>query len=86
MCLSVPAEVLEIDGDRAKVSVGGATYFAGLHLVEDIRVGDYILLHSGYAIQKIDPAEAEITLELLKEAASKVREDESDNLAKVTHS
>jgi hydrogenase expression/formation protein HypC len=74
MCLSVPAEVLEIDGMRAKVSVGGATYYAGLHLVEDVQVGDYILLHSGYAIQKIDPEEAEETLELLREAVSKMEE------------
>ena len=74
MCLSVPAEVLEIDGQRAKVSVGGATYFAGLHLVDDVQVGDYILLHSGYAIQKIDPQEAQETLELLREA--KLREME----------
>lgn len=74
MCLSVPAEVLEIDGMRAKVSVGGATYYAGLHLVDDVQIGDYILLHSGYAIQKIDPEEAEMTLELLREASSKVVE------------
>lgn len=76
MCLSVPAEVLEIEGNRAKVSVGGATYFAGLHLVEDIEIGDYILLHSGYAIQKIDAEEAAITLELLKEASEKLQEQE----------
>lgn len=74
MCLSVPAEVLEIEGNRAKVSVGGATYFAGLHLVEDVHIGDYILLHSGYAIQKLDREEAEITLELLREAVSKAAE------------
>ena len=74
MCLSVPAEVLEIQGNRAKVSVGGATYFAGLQLVEDIHVGDYILLHSGYAIQKIDQEEAQITLDLLREAQSKEAE------------
>ena len=69
MCLSVPAEVLEIQGNRAKVSVGGAIYYAGLHLVEEIRVGDYILLHSGYALQKIDPGEAQETLALLREIA-----------------
>ena len=74
MCLSVPAEVLEIDGLRAKVSVGGATYYAGLHLVEDVQIGDYILMHSGYAIQKIDSEEAEETLELLREMASKATE------------
>jgi hydrogenase expression/formation protein HypC len=75
MCLSVPAEVLEIHGQRAKVSVGGATYTAGLHLVEDVHVGDYILLHSGYAIQKIDTQEAQETLALLREAAEKVAQD-----------
>ena len=74
MCLSVPAEVLEIHGDRAKVSVGGATYTAGLQLVEDVQVGDYILMHSGYAIQKIDPEDAQETLEILREMASKVAE------------
>ena len=74
MCLSVPAEVLEIDGERAKVSVGGAIYFAGLHLVDDVQVGEYVLLHSGYAIQKIDQQEAKETLELLREA--KMREAE----------
>lgn len=76
MCLSVPAEVLEIHGDRAKVSVGGATYTAGLQLVEDVRVGDYVLMHSGYAIQKIDPEEAQETLEILREMASKAAEIE----------
>jgi len=74
MCLSVPAEVLEIEGNRAKVSLGGAIYFAGLQLVEDVNVGDYILLHSGYAIQKIDPEEAQETLELLREVSSKATE------------
>jgi hydrogenase expression/formation protein HypC len=67
MCLSVPAEVLAIEGNRAKVSVGGVIYTAGLHLVEEIQVSDYILLHAGYALQKIDPVEARETLALLKE-------------------
>lgn len=77
MCLSIPAEVLEIHGQRAKVSVGGAMYTAGLHLVENVRVGDYVLLHSGYAIQKIDAAEAAETLELLREAMEKVAKMDS---------
>ena len=73
MCLSVPAEVLEIQENRAIVSVGGTHYTAGLHLVEGVQVGDYVLLHSGYAIQKIDPEEAEKTLEILREAVEKTR-------------
>ena len=67
MCLSVPGQVLEINGDRAKVSIGGNIYNAGLDLVEGISIGDYVLLHAGFVIQKIDEKEAEITLELFKE-------------------
>jgi hydrogenase expression/formation protein HypC len=67
MCLSVPAEVLSIDGTRAKVSVGGTTYQASLQLVENVKVGDYVLLHSGYALQKIQPQEASEILSWLKE-------------------
>lgn len=70
MCLSVPAKVLAINGVRATVSVGGALYEAGLHLLEDVQVGDYLLIHAGYAIEKIDPQEAEETLALLREAAA----------------
>jgi hydrogenase expression/formation protein HypC len=86
MCLSVPAEVLEIDGMRAKVSVGGAVYSAGLHLVEDVRVGDYLLIHSGYAIQKIDAQEAEETLSILREAALKVAEEDAKLSEAAEHS
>lgn len=51
----------------AEVSVGGAVFSAGLHMVENIRVGDYILLHAGFAIQKISEEEAQETIRLLKE-------------------
>jgi len=73
MCLSIPAEVISIDADRATVSVGGTTYQAGLHLVEDVQVGDYILLHSGYAIQKIDQKLAQETMVLIKEGKSRTK-------------
>ena len=67
MCLSVPAQVVKIDGQMADVSIGGAIFKAGLHMVEDIKTGDYILLHAGFAIQKISEEEALETLRLLKE-------------------
>jgi hydrogenase expression/formation protein HypC len=67
MCLSVPAKVLSIDGEMAVVSVGGTEYKASLQIIENVEVGDYILLHTGFAIQKLDVAEAEATLELFKE-------------------
>jgi hydrogenase expression/formation protein HypC len=67
MCLSVPALVVKIDGQMADVSVGGAIFRAGLQMVENVSAGDYILLHAGFAIQKISEEEALETLNLLKE-------------------
>ena len=67
MCLSVPAQVIKIDGQMADVSIGGALFKAGLHMLENVKTGDYILLHAGFAIQKIDEEEALETLKLLKE-------------------
>jgi hydrogenase expression/formation protein HypC len=67
MCLSVPALVIKIDGLMADVSIGGAIFKAGLHMVEGIKTGDYILLHAGFAIRKISETEALETLNLLKE-------------------
>lgn len=67
MCLSVPARVIKIDGLMAEVSIGGAIFKAGLHMVDDIKTGDYILLHAGFAIRKISETEAIETLNLLKE-------------------
>ena len=71
MCLSIPAEVLSIDGDMAEVSVGGTMYNASIRLVEDVDVGDFILIHSGYGIARIDEAEANDTLNLMQEIKKK---------------
>ena len=67
MCLSIPAKVIKIDGQMADVSVGGAIFKAGLQMVENVNPGDYILLHAGFAIQKISEKEAMETLSLLRE-------------------
>jgi hydrogenase expression/formation protein HypC len=67
MCLSIPAQVIKIEGQMADVSIGGAIFKAGLHMVENVNIGDYILLHAGFAIQKISEKEALVTLNLLKE-------------------
>jgi hydrogenase expression/formation protein HypC len=67
MCLSIPSRVISINGNKAIVSVGGTEYEASLQLVEDIKVGDYILLHTGFAIQKISEEDARETFELLQE-------------------
>jgi hydrogenase expression/formation protein HypC len=67
MCLSVPAQVMKIEGDTAEVSVGGTLLSANLSLVDDVVVGDYILLHTGFALQKIDAHEAAETLRTFTE-------------------
>jgi len=67
MCLSIPARILSIDGTMAEVSAGGAIFKAGLHMIENAVVGDYILLHAGFAIQKISEKEAAETLKLFAE-------------------
>lgn len=70
MCLAIPARVIErLDDDMARISVDGVTKVVSVALVDDLRVGDYIVLHVGYALAKIDEAEAERTLALLREAA-----------------
>ncbi len=67
MCLAVPAKVLRVDGDKAKVDFGeGVLREVDVTLV-DAKVGDYVLVHAGYAIQKLSPEEAMETLRLWSE-------------------
>lgn len=67
MCLSIPAEIISIDGQMAKVSIGGTITDASLQLIEDPRPGDFVLLHTGFAIEKISPEEAAETMRYLRE-------------------
>jgi hydrogenase expression/formation protein HypC len=67
MCLSIPAKVEKIEGEMAVVSVGGTQYDASLQMVDDVNIGDYILLHTGFAIQKISEEEALETLKVFEE-------------------
>lgn len=70
MCLAIPVKVVElIEGDMARVDLGGVRKDISLALVDGIGVGDYVILHVGYAIQKLDPGEAEKTLALFAEIA-----------------
>ncbi len=74
MCLAIPVKVVEMrDGDQAMVDVGGVRKEISLALVDGIAVGDYVILHVGYAIQKLDPEEAEKTLALFAELGEKHR-------------
>ena len=69
MCLAIPVQVTELlEGDMARVTLDGVQKTVSLALVADVQPGDYVILHVGYALNKIDPEEAEKTLALLAEA------------------
>jgi hydrogenase expression/formation protein HypC len=67
MCLSIPAKIISVEGETATASVGGAIINVGLHMVDDVKPGDYVLVHTGFALQKISDEEAKETLKLIKE-------------------
>jgi len=69
MCLAIPARVIQIEEGLGLVELGGVVREASFMLLPDAQVGDYVLLHAGYALQKMDEAEAEETLRLLAEMA-----------------
>ena len=69
MCLGVPAKVLEIHGEKALVDFGGGTREAFITLLDDVKIGDYVMIHTGYAIEKLKPEEAEEILKMLKEVS-----------------
>ncbi len=64
MCLAIPALIIGIENETATASVGGTTLEINISLVDDVKENDYVLVHSGFALEKIDREEAEKTLEL----------------------
>ncbi|MCU0934007.1 MAG: HypC/HybG/HupF family hydrogenase formation chaperone [Thiobacillaceae bacterium] len=69
MCLAIPARVVEVaENDQAIVDLGGVRKDVSLALVEGVAVGDYVIVHVGYALTRLDPEEAEKTLALMAEA------------------
>ena len=67
MCLAVPGKVISIEGDHGQVDILGVRHEAELSLLEDVKVGDYVLLHAGFAIEVLDEDSANETLELFQE-------------------
>ena len=67
MCLAIPAQIVSIDGDNGIVDIGGVQKVISLALVDEVAVGDYVIIHVGYALQKLDPEEAAKTLALFAE-------------------
>ncbi|MFA7236859.1 MAG: HypC/HybG/HupF family hydrogenase formation chaperone [Phycisphaeraceae bacterium] len=81
MCLAVPARVISREGDTATVDLHGNRLNISVVLTPDAQVGDHVLLHAGFAIQRLDPRAAEQTFALLEEidnaSSSKPRQSES---------
>ncbi len=69
MCLAVPVRIVSIAGDEAETEIAGVRRRVSIALTPEAKVGDYVLLHTGYAIGVVDEAEAEETLKLLQEIA-----------------
>lgn len=80
MCLALPAEVISIDAaqELATVALAGVRKEISIALLEDVSVGEFVLVHVGYALHKVSPEEAQRTLELMEEAG--VLEEELEEI------
>jgi hydrogenase expression/formation protein HypC len=67
MCLAIPAKVIKIEGKSATVEIGGVSKQINIELIDKVKLGDYLIVHTGFALQKLDEKEANITLSILKE-------------------
>lgn len=67
MCLGLPAKVLNIDGNNAEVEMMGVLNKISIELLENVKIGDFVLVHAGCAIQIVDQEEAAKTIEIFNE-------------------
>ena len=67
MCLGIPMKIVRIDGETGLVKTGGLERKANLSLIKDAKVGDYILMHAGFAIEKVKEDEAKRTIKVLRD-------------------
>ena len=76
MCLAIPAEVIHIEDEMATVKVGDALRKASLMLLPDgAELGDYVIVHAGFALHRVEPEEAQESLRLLREMAALADEE-----------
>ncbi|RKY05162.1 HypC/HybG/HupF family hydrogenase formation chaperone [Candidatus Poribacteria bacterium] len=66
MCVAIPMRVVEKEGDMGVVELGGVRRRVSLQLLDDVEVGDYVIVHAGFAIEKLDEETARETLELFE--------------------
>ncbi len=76
MCLGIPAKIISIEeGNTGKADYLGTKVKVNLSLLDEIKVGDWVIIHAGFAISRLDEAEAQETLNLLREIASQENPD-----------
>ncbi len=73
MCLAIPMKIIDIDGTIATTEVDGVTRQARLDLLPEAGLGDYVLVHAGLAISRVDPEDAAETLDLLRKLADEIQ-------------
>ena len=78
MCLAIPSKIVKIENGVGTIDVDGVQRTASLLLVEDAVVGDYVIVHAGFALHKIDEADAIQSLRILKEAAAFAEKNENE--------
>jgi len=67
MCLAIPLKIKKIDGDFAQVESAGLLRNVNIQMLKDLKVGDYVMVHAGFAIEKIDEKQAKKTLKIIDE-------------------
>ena len=73
MCLAIPGkivEIIDVANNLAKIEIGGVRRMVNIGMLDDVVLGDYVLIHVGFAMSKIDEKEAHETLEILRELGS----------------
>lgn len=78
MCLAIPAKIVSIDEQQAIIEIGGIRREANLWLTPEAKVGDYVLLHTGFAIAVLDEEEAKETMELIEAVAAAGEQEEEE--------
>jgi len=76
MCLAIPSKIVKIENNVATIDVDGVQREASLLLIDNPKIGDYVVVHAGFAINKINEEHALESLKLLKEAASLIFDDD----------
>ena len=79
MCLAIPSKIVKIEDNVATIDVDGVKREASLLLVENPEVGEYVIVHAGFAISKINEEDALESLKLMREAASLIFDDDKQN-------